>query len=1276
MNVHIYKQIIEKSPVGYAYHKIIYDQAGVPVDYEFIEVNSAFQKIIGLVDSDIMGKRVTNVLPEIEKSKFDWIKFYQDIALHNYTNEFEHYFEPLQRWYKVQIYTPEEFHMITLFTDISCEKEHFLGLDDFLIKTNLDLLCIADVDGNFIKVNHEWENILGYSCAELEKRKFLEFVHPEDMEATLDAMSKLSRQEQLLNFVNRYQSKDGSYRYIEWRSQPNGNYIYATARDITDKKQEQDIMKRMMEISEEFLQLHENGLDYQKITDVFLELCGAKFAVFNLYDEDGKHYTTVSVSGDQDLITKAAHTSGIKLKGRRWPHNPVRAAKIKDKTITRFSSLEEITGNIIPQALFTQMIKDYHVGEAVVVKISSNDLIIGNFTLLMAKGKSFSRDSIAEVFARQLGLLITRHRVENLLRIERERLANILEGTNVGTWEWNVQTGETVFNERWVEIVGYTLAEISPVSVETWANLTHPDDLKRSKAQLNRVFAREIDCYDIACRLKHKDGHWVWGHGRGKVISWTSDGKPLIMSGTNTDITQRKEAEEKYRQITENVSDVVWTADMQLNATYISPSVEKLIGEPASKHMSRPMEEKLPPASLRKIYSTAQEEIEKEKDPGCDKNRTRVIEVEYYRSDGTTIWVSMHVSFIRDEYGNPVGFQGVTRDITASKQMAEQLRESQRMLKLVLDTVPARIFWKDINLNYLGCNRLFAQDAGLASPEEIVGLDDYQLGWSDYTELYRKDDLDVIRSGVPKLNYDKHQVTLSGDFMWVRTSKIPLRDEADRIVGVLGTYEDITLRKQMEELVYFEKERLKTTLLSIGDGVIVTDKRGKVLLLNAIAENLTGWTQEEALGQPLEEVFNIINEFTRARCENPAHKVLETRSIVELANHTILISKNGFEWPIEDSAAPIMDRNKKIHGVVLVFRDVTEKRKKQADIEYLSYHDQLTGLYNRRFFESELKRLDTASNFPLTIAILDVNGLKLANDAFGHALGDKVLIRIAELINKECRAGDIIARVGGDEFNIILPQTNSEQAGRIMDCLAKATAHEKVDSLNLSISCGWHCKDKAEDSIATVLKKAEDHMYRRKLSESASIHYKTIAVIIKTLYEKNQREEQHSKRVSQLCAAIGTALGLCDEDIIELKTVGLMHDIGKIAIEYIILEKPGALNESEWLEIERHPEIGYKIFSSVNQFAPLADYVLAHHERWDGQGYPRALIGDAIPLEARIIAVADAYDAMTSDRPYRSKLSPDAANEEIKRNSGIQFDPEIVRVFLEKVQVNDETILG
>lgn len=178
---------------------------------------------------------------------------------------------------------------------------------------------------------------------------------------------------------------------------------------------------------------------------------------------------------------------------------------------------------------------------------------------------------------------------------------------------------------------------------------------------------------------------------------------------------------------------------------------------------------------------------------------------------------------------------------------------------------------------------------------------------------------------------------------------------------------------------------------------------------------------------------------------------------------------------------------------------------------------------------------------------------------------------------------------------------------------------------------------------------------------------KTIKVIISTLYEKNKREEQHSRRVSELCAAIGTAMDISAEEIAELRTGGLLHDIGKIALDETILNKPGKLDEAEWFEIKRHSETGYRILSSVNEFSQLADYILTHHERWDGNGYPNGLKGAEIPMQARIMALADAYDAMTSDRPYRQTLSEDMAIAEIKKNAGEQFDPVIARIFLEKV---------
>jgi diguanylate cyclase (GGDEF)-like protein/PAS domain S-box-containing protein len=467
--------------------------------------------------------------------------------------------------------------------------------------------------------------------------------------------------------------------------------------------------------------------------------------------------------------------------------------------------------------------------------------------------------------------------------------------------------------------------------------------------------------------------------------------------------------------------------------------------------------------------------------------------------------------------------------------------------------------------------------------------------------------------------------------------------------------------------LYDSKKKLEATLTSVGDGVFAVDTEQNIVFMNPVAQRLTGWRFDDVKHTSIKNVFRIINEYTKENVPSPIVQVFEQGEIVELANHTLLVTKDGNEIPIEDTAAPIIDEAGTVTGCVLVFRDSSERKERQKRIEYLSYHDQLTELYNRRFFEEELRRLDVERNYPLSIVYADVNGLKVVNDAFGHESGDQLLKLVAAAMKTACRADDIIARIGGDEFLILLPKTDALQAMQIIERIKVGIGIVRFNGMSASVSFGVDTKTKATQSTSEVMNSAERNMYQAKIQDAGGYRSGVIREVFDSLIQKAPFEQKHSERVGHACEMLAKALDLKPADVSELRIAGELHDIGKVSLDATLLKKAAPLNDTEWIQMRKHPETGFRLLGTCSEYYNVANIVLAHHERIDGAGYPRGLKGEEISWKSRILAVAEAFDAMVHAQPYRAALSKSEAIAELRKNAGVQFDAAIVEAFIQKV---------
>ncbi len=598
--------------------------------------------------------------------------------------------------------------------------------------------------------------------------------------------------------------------------------------------------------------------------------------------------------------------------------------------------------------------------------------------------------------------------------------------------------------------------------------------------------------------------------------------------------------------------------------------------------------------------------------------------------------------------------------ILERRQAVEDLNEEREKYRSLVENINDAIFTMDDQGRFTYVSPV-VKDLIAYAAEELIG---HPLARFVHLEDLPDFLESVKRSLAGRLeSFDFRVFDKKGNVRHLRISSRPLtRDE--RLLGLTGILSDVTEQKWAELLLRRAEKKYRSIFENTVEGIFQRTPQGHFIVSNPACARILGYAStEDLITRSLSPDYRYYVEPQRGR---EFHALLREQGLVQGFEYEVYRKDGSKIWISENSIA-IRDAGGKLLFCEGVLQDITERKLAEAEILYLSFHDKLTGLYNRAYFEEELKRLDTQRQLPISIVMGDVNGLKLINDAFGHLEGDKLLARIGSILRESCRKEDVVARLGGDEFAISLLRTSPQATMEVTDRIKAACQNYSRGTLKLSIALGAATKEEASKKIQEVMKEAEDRMYRNKMLESKSIRSSILASLRRTLFEKSHETEEHTMRIQRLALPMGRILGLPDGELDELALLAALHDIGKVAIPEEIIVKPADLSPEEWQIIQKHPEIGFRIAGSSPELAPIAEAILAHHEWWNGTGYPRKLKGKEIPLISRIISVVDAYDVITNGRPYKKKLSREAALEELRRNAGTQFDPELIEMFFKIV---------
>jgi diguanylate cyclase (GGDEF)-like protein/PAS domain S-box-containing protein len=798
-----------------------------------------------------------------------------------------------------------------------------------------------------------------------------------------------------------------------------------------------------------------------------------------------------------------------------------------------------------------------------------------------------------------------------------------------------------------------------------------------------------------------KSGKTRWVTTTAGIVEF--EGKPAAL-GTAFDITERKQAEEalqesekKYRDLVDNALVGIYKTNLKGDILYVNEALWRMLEFESSEEM-------MAESALLRYKNPKDREvlIKNLKEKGEVNN----FDVELLTKTGKTKNVLLSATFYDDI------LSGMIMDITERKRIEEALRDRIEFEKLItiLSTNFINIAPKDLDKwislaletvgEFVDVDRsyvfLFSSDetkmdnthewcAKGIKPQiqRLKGLSVGDFPW--FAERIKKGEtihIPRVADLPPEASAEKEEFHLSKiqslinipmiyrksiigflGFDSVRKEKIWPEDNIMLIKIIGEIFVNALVRKQAEEALRESEERYRTIFEDSRDAIYITTREGIFVEVNQSLLNLFGYIREEMIGLNAMQIYVNPDERTRFQ------KEIEQNGSVK--NYAVKFrKKDGTEMDCLLTSTLWKDINGTILGYQGIIRDVTELKKVEDQLRYISLHDPLTGLYNRAYFEEEMHRIESGRYDSAGIIMCDVDGLKLVNDALGHYTGDNLLLATANILKESFREGDVAARVGGDEFAVLLPNSdhNAIEIARLRIQDAVERHNSSNPPLPLSISIGSAIGAGSSIIMTNLFKEADNNMYREKLQNSLSARSTIVQTLMKALETRDFTAKGHISRLQKLSTDLAMSIGLQEQKITDLRLLAEFHDIGKVGISDHILFKTGPLTSEEIIEMQRHCEIGHRIALCTPDLIPIANLILKHHEWWDGKGYPLGIKGEEIPLECRIFAIAETYEAMTSDRPYHKAISHEEVMAELRRRSGTKFDPDLVTKFIEVLE--------